>query len=173
MNFKAIIGLGNPGHLYSNTRHNIGFIIIDKLAELHAVKWQNKNNLEFANIEINNQPVLLIKPLTYMNNSGEIVPFLSKKNIKPEDSLIIHDELEKQLGYIGIKLGGSAKGHNGLKSFITHWGDKFWRLKFGISRPINKEDVPNYVLAKFQENPEQINQLVKQAILEIEKSYTI
>lgn len=171
MNFKAIVGLGNPGHSFSRTRHNAGFIVIDALADKYSGSWQNKSNLEYAEIEINNHKVLLIKPQTYMNKSGEIVPFLLKKNIKPEETLIIHDELEKPFGYIGVKQAGSAKGHNGLKSFISAWGDNFWRMRFGISRPINKEDVPDYVLGKFSETSDQINSVVEKAILEIEKSY--
>lgn len=168
---KVIIGLGNPGHTYNKTRHNIGFMVIDKLAEKYYANWLSKDNLEFANININNKSILLIKTLAFMNNSGSVIPFLLKKNFTPEDILIIHDELEKPFGKINIKLGGSAKGHNGLKSFIEKWGDNFWRLRFGISRPSEKSDVASYVLGKFTEPSEQLNRLIDEAIREIEKLY--
>lgn len=168
---KVIIGLGNPGHTYNKTRHNIGFMIIDQLADKYGSFWTTKDNLEFSNININNQQVLLVKPLTFMNNSGAIVPFLLKKNLTSEESLIIHDELEKSFGNISIKLGGSAKGHNGLKSFIERWGDKFWRLRFGISRPLDKSDVASYVLGQFTESIKELNQLINKSIMEIEKLY--
>lgn len=168
---KAIIGLGNPGIKFEKTRHNIGFMIVDQLAKKFGGQWKSKDNLEFANISINNNSVLLVKPQTFMNNSGAIIPFLNKQGIKNIDVLIIHDELELTFGKIATRIGGSAKGHNGLKSFISIWGDNFARLRFGIGRPENKEDVPNYVLANFRESNDQLAEQIHQSIELIESMY--
>lgn len=169
---KAIIGLGNPGRAYENTRHNIGFKIVDELADKYNATWCSYDNLEYAKLDINGHKVLLIKPQTYMNKSGTIVPYLTKQGIRPENTLIIHDELELPLGKVGLKSGGSAKGHNGLKSFIEIWGDKFARLRFGVGRPENREDVPNYVLQEFKEPQGEIQQLISEAVEKIEKLYS-
>jgi peptidyl-tRNA hydrolase, PTH1 family len=166
---KAIIGLGNPGRRFDHTRHNIGFAIVDALAEKYHGSWDKKGNLEQARIIINDQPLLLIKPQTFMNNSGEIFPDLIKQGIKTENVLIIHDELEKPFGKIAIKEGGSHRGHNGLRSIIEHIGKDFKRLRFGIGRPERKEDVSDYVLQRFNPNEmAQIEGLIKQAIEMIE-----
>ncbi len=147
---KAIIGLGNPGNQFRSNRHNIGFQILDKLADIYSGHWQKSDNLEYSKIEINSHNIILIKPQTFMNNSGSVIPFLKNKGIKPEETLVIHDELELPYGRIALKFGGSAKGHNGLKSLISHFSDQFWRLRFGISRPENRENVPDYVLENYK-----------------------
>lgn len=169
--YKAIIGLGNPGHQFFKTRHNIGFRVVDELADQHGASWQQKKEakLEYASIQFNNHEVLLIKPSTFMNSSGDIVPWLLKKGIKPEDVLIVHDELELPFGKVAFKFGGSAKGHNGLRSFIAHWGDGFERLRVGIGRPENRAAVPDFVLAPFTEGSEAVNQLIVTAIKAIEE----
>ena len=156
---KAIIGLGNPGQPYYKTRHSIGFRIIDKIAEQAGVSFNQSDNKEYAKTDINlvNGSVIsvyLIKPITFMNKSGEIIPFLQKKGIKSEEILVIHDELEKPFGNVSIKFGGSAKGHNGLKSIITFMGQDFWRLRFGIGRPGDNCDVGSYVLTSFSKEEE-------------------
>ena len=161
---KAIIGLGNPGSKFYNTRHNIGFRIIDTLAQAHGAVWQKKNEMEYAEITIGNHHIALIKPQTFMNNSGRVVPFLLKKGIKAENILVIHDELEKPFGNVSIKVGGSAKGHNGLRSIITACGADFPRVRFGIARPLNKEDVPDYVLMNFSENSVELEQAIDRAV---------
>lgn len=168
---KAIIGLGNPGHQFFKTRHNIGFRVIDALADRYATSLIEKKDskLEYASITLNNQEVLLVKPLTFMNNSGDIVPWLRKKGIGPEDVLIIHDELELPFGKVAFKHGGSAKGHNGLRSFIAHWGDAFDRLRVGIGRPEDKMQVPDFVLAPFTEGENRVNELIDLAVEAIEK----
>jgi PTH1 family peptidyl-tRNA hydrolase len=147
---KAIIGLGNPGTKFARTRHNIGFILIDKLAEQENLIWHDQKNLMHAEIIIpENQKILLIKPQTFMNNSGDTLAFLTKKGIKAEEILVIHDELEKPFNSITFRFGGSAKGHNGLRSIIERIGQNFWRLRFGIGRPEQKEMVGDYVLSPF------------------------
>jgi peptidyl-tRNA hydrolase, PTH1 family len=167
---KVLIGLGNPGSKFENTRHNIGFKVLDVLTEKNNSAWKSKGNMELASCMINDQSILLIKPQTFMNNSGSIVPYLHKLGIKPENYLVIHDELELPFGKITLKQGGSAKGHNGLKSMISQIGEDFLRLRFGIGRPAQKEDVPTYVLQSFNHD-EQLNlsQLIDQALTMIEK----
>lgn len=168
---KVIIGLGNPGAQYTNTRHNIGFRIIDQLAENYSASWQDKDNMQIAKININNIPVTLIKPQTFMNNSGKIIPFIQKQGITPEQTLVIHDELEKPFGFVDFKSGGSSKGHNGLKSIIASFGDKFLRLRFGISRPDDRAQVADYVLQNFKEKSDQVDELIIKAINLIENLY--
>lgn len=160
---KTIIGLGNPGPKYHNNRHNIGFLVLDALAEKHHGSWQKKPDREMGEVEINGQTILLIKPQTFMNDSGKVIPSLAKQGIKAENILVVHDELEKPFGKIENKTGGSHKGHNGLRSIIASCGADFHRLRFGIGRPENKEDVPTYVLTNFSKN-ENIQPLIDQAI---------
>lgn len=165
---KAIIGLGNPGKQYARNRHNIGFIILDALAEKHGAQWHTKPLMESASINRNGHQVLLIKPQTFMNSSGQVVPFLSKQGIKPENILVVHDELELPFGQIKTKQGGSAKGHNGLKSIIQVCGDLFYRLRFGIGRPEMREQVPAYVLQDFAQSMPEVAELVDKALMLIE-----
>lgn len=168
----AIIGLGNPEPRFMRTRHNIGFSIIDALASAHGASWQSKKNYEAASISFGDTRVLLVKPQTYMNNSGDVVPALKQAGIKPADTLVLHDELELPFGKIALKVGGSAKGHNGLKSLISACGtDEFARLRFGIGRPDIKEQVPSYVLNPF-ENPSEVTHLIQNAVTLIQDLYT-
>jgi peptidyl-tRNA hydrolase, PTH1 family len=170
--YKAIIGLGNPGRAYHHHRHTIGFRVLDALAAAHAGSWQGRTNMEYAEIKIHNTPVILIKPQTFMNDSGAVIPLLAKKGIKAEQVLVIHDELEKPFGHISITMGGSAKGHNGLRSIIQYLGMDFARLKFGIGRPERKEDVGTYVLSNFSQTEETIlASLIAQAVSQIEEVY--
>lgn len=168
---KVIIGLGNPGSQYKLTRHNIGFIVLDRLAEQYNGFWSEKNNMEQAEITINNHKVLLVKPTTFMNNSGQVTPYLQKRGIKPEESIVIHDELELPFGKIAIRLGGKARGHNGLRSLMGSWGENFGRMRFGIGRPEHKEEVGTFVLSKFNEDPKLFDQLVDQAVQDLVNLY--
>ncbi len=171
MTIKAIIGLGNPGHRFTYTRHNIGFRVIDSFAEQQFTAFKAQNNMEIAQINYNNQPLILIKPQTFMNSSGAVIPYLTKKGITAENILVIHDELELPFGKIALKKGGSHKGHNGLKSIIAALGNPdFWRLRIGISRPDNREDVPDYVLEKFREPAQSIEQVIYDAVSQLEKA---
>ncbi len=155
-NLKVIIGLGNPGSQYHYTRHNIGFRVLDCLAEQQNAQWHKKDKLEHAEVVINSRKIILIKPQTFMNNSGEIIPFLQKKGIKSEEIMVVHDELEKSFGSLTLKYGGSHKGHNGLRSLMGYCSGDFWRLRFGIGRPENKAQVSDYVLSKFTQSNDEL-----------------
>lgn len=146
---KAIIGLGNPGPAYYKTRHSIGFRVIDALADHESVAWNEKEHMELATMQHNNRSILLIKPLTYMNSSGLVIPFLQKKGIKADEIMVVHDEMELPFGSVVFKTGGGSKGHNGLKSIISMCGEGFHRVRVGISRPATREEVPDYVLSPF------------------------
>jgi PTH1 family peptidyl-tRNA hydrolase len=164
---KAIIGLGNPGPRFTNTRHNIGFLVLDKLAEQHNVDFKEKSLTQNAPAMITTfDGIELIKPLTYMNDSGKIIPYLFKKGVSPQEIIVVHDEMEKKLGTVSSRIGGSARGHNGLKSIINFGAGDCWRIRCGIDRPTNKDDVPDYVLGNF-ENQEIIANLTDNALNEI------
>jgi peptidyl-tRNA hydrolase, PTH1 family len=160
---KVIIGLGNPGSKLYSTRHSIGFRVIDQLGQDYKAVWKQQDNLEYATIVHNDRPYILIKPLTYMNDSGTIIPFLLQQGIKPDNILVIHDELQLSFGKMKISKGGSARGHNGLRSIIAVIGPEFNRLRFGIGRPKEKDQVPKYVLTNFSEAEEEVNEQVVHA----------
>jgi PTH1 family peptidyl-tRNA hydrolase len=153
---KAIIGLGNPGPKYVHHRHNIGFKIIDQLAEQFEGQWRSSDSFDVFEA----RGVRLMKPMTFMNNSGCVIPFLQKKGIMSDQILVVHDELEKPFGTLLLRFGGSARGHNGLRSIIGLVGKDFWRLRFGIGRPERKEDVSHYVLSDFNKQEAQELQLL-------------
>lgn len=170
MAIKAIIGLGNPGHKFWHNRHNIGFLVVDQLVDKHHGDWRMQAQEETAEISLNNHPVLVVKPQTFMNSSGKVIPMILKKGIKPEEILVVHDELELPFGKIAVRQGGSAKGHNGLKSIIAACGENFYRLRCGIGRPENKEDVPDYVLSNFLAT-EDFQSMIADAVEKIESMF--
>lgn len=161
---KMIVGLGNPGVAYAKNRHNIGFMVLDALAELHHASWHHKELYDVTEICLGSKQILLVKPLTFMNNVGSIMPHFTKKGIRPEQVLVIHDELEKPQGNMQVRLGGSARGHNGLRSIISYLGEQFYRLRFGIGRPERKEDVGRWVLSDFSLSPLDLQVLIDKAI---------
>lgn len=165
---RVIVGLGNPGPQFFYTRHNIGFRIVDALAERYQGNWHDKKLFDYADIVINGKPVALIKPKTFMNLSGQIAPFLQQKGWKREQLLVVHDELEKPFGSIGFKEGGSHRGHNGVRSMIASCGDAFLRLRFGIGRPADKTAVDTYVIGKFAESMDDIDAGIDRAVAAIE-----
>ncbi len=168
---KVIIGLGNPGPRFRHQRHNIGFRIVDALAQRYGATWQTKGQMECANIMIHDTNIILIKPQTFMNSSGKIIPALLKKGIKPEHMLVVHDELELPFGKIKFKIGGSHRGHNGLRSIIGVCGSDFARLRFGIARPEHKEQVPDYVLSNFDQTEAQVAEGIENAVDMIEQLF--
>jgi len=163
LEIKAVIGLGNPGRQYAGTRHNIGFKVVDVLCTRCGGQWREQGNMERAEVQIGGKKIVLVKPQTFMNSSGAVIAQLQKQGINTENILVVHDELELSLGTIKIRVGGSAKGHNGLRSLIERCGEQFARLRFGIGRPERREDVPNYVLQNFSEDSHEISRLIDQA----------
>ena len=145
---KLVVGLGNPGKEYDKTRHNIGFMVLDDY--LGNVKWSTKFNALYYESVINQEKVLFIKPLTYMNNSGNAVgEFVRYFNIDMKDILIIQDDLDLNVGDYKLKCHSSSGGHNGIKSIISFLGNQdFSRLKVGIGS-VKKDQVIDYVLGKF------------------------
>jgi len=165
---KAIIGLGNPGPAYYATRHNIGFRIADFFVDRYYGTRSTSSSMEHSTIVVEGNVVQVIKPLTYMNDSGKVLATLHKKGIKQENILVIHDDIELPLGKISIKFDGSAKGHNGLKSLIALGGSNFYRLRFGVDRPLDRNEVPNYVLQKFKESETEIVSLIETSVSMLE-----
>ena len=164
LEIKVIIGLGNPGPTYYATRHNIGFRVVDALADQNYGSWQLKQNMEISSITLHDHKILLVKPMTYMNDSGKVLSYLTKQGIAQENILVVHDELELPFGSLKLKFDGSAKGHNGLKSIMAHGGSNFLRLRFGVNRPIDRNEVPDYVLAKFREPQNLIDEKIDEAV---------
>jgi peptidyl-tRNA hydrolase, PTH1 family len=154
---KLIIGLGNPGQKYQATKHNAGFMAIDFLAEKllgKNPKWQEskKGKAQYLKTEINGEVIGLLKPQTFMNNSGLSVNYACKKNnLKPEDIFLIYDDLDIDLGDIKVGFFESAGGHNGVKSVIQHLGfHNFLRFRIGIKTPLlEKIPADKYVLSHF------------------------
>ncbi|TAA69690.1 aminoacyl-tRNA hydrolase [Planococcus salinarum] len=149
---KLIIGLGNPGKTYEQTRHNIGFHVIDHLAsKWNAPLAQAKFKGMHSVIHRPEGKVMLLKPLTYMNLSGESVSaVMDYYDIGIDDILVIYDDLDLPTGQLRLRQKGSAGGHNGIKSLIQHLGTQnFNRIRIGISRPPAGMKVPDYVLSKF------------------------
>lgn len=154
---KLIIGLGNPGKEYENTRHNIGFMVVDNYLKNREPKWQSKFKGSYTTLTINNEKVFFLKPYTYMNLSGTSVrEIMTFYKIQPENILVIHDDLDLPLGKIRIKTNSSAGGHNGIKSIIDALAtDSFIRLKIGISHNKNY-DTKDYVLGHFNKEEVEI-----------------
>ncbi|MBT2583839.1 aminoacyl-tRNA hydrolase [Planococcus sp. ISL-109] len=151
---KMIIGLGNPGKTYEKTRHNIGFQVIDQLAnDWNAPLTQSKFKGMYGVVHRPEGKVMLVKPLTYMNLSGECIgPLMDYYNVDIENIVVIYDDLDLPTGQLRLRQKGSAGGHNGIKSLIQHLGtQQFNRMRIGISRPSAGMKVPDYVLAGFGE----------------------
>ncbi len=146
---KLIIGLGNPGREYEQTRHNVGFRVVDRLAEQQKWKWERRGRALLASGSIGPEKVVLVKPITHMNNSGEAVGELVRwYKVQPEDILVVYDELDLPVGRVRLRSDGSAGGHNGLGSVIRHLHtNRFPRLRVGIGRPSNTRlETIDYVL---------------------------
>jgi peptidyl-tRNA hydrolase, PTH1 family len=152
-NMKLIVGLGNPGRQYEQTRHNIGFEVIDELSDQFGIPLNQSKLKGFYGVGLyKGEKVLLLKPLTYMNLSGESIrAVMDYYHIDMDDLLVIYDDLDLPVGKIRLRQKGSAGGHNGIKSTITHLGtQQFNRIRIGIDRPLSGMNIPDYVLGKFQ-----------------------
>ncbi|HBB38410.1 MAG: Peptidyl-tRNA hydrolase [Candidatus Magasanikbacteria bacterium GW2011_GWD2_43_18] len=154
---KLIVGLGNPGKQYEKTRHNAGFLVLDELQKLPGMKkWSlsKKFNAEISEGSIVNESIMLVKPMTFMNNSGQSVGLLiNYYTLDPtKDLIVLHDEKDIALGTIKVQKDRGAAGHNGVKSIIEHLGTQnFTRIRLGIAsdHPRQMEDTVNFVLGKF------------------------
>jgi PTH1 family peptidyl-tRNA hydrolase len=149
-----IVGLGNPGEKYHGTRHNIGFACVDAFAKDHAFPaWSTKKSLkaQATSLTINGTRVILIKPQTFMNDSGESVKAAQQfYKVSSPATVVVHDELDLPFGTIKTKQGGGSAGHNGLKSIIAHCGEEFGRVRVGIGNEFSpKADSADFVLGKF------------------------
>lgn len=153
-----LVGLGNPGSEYTHTRHNVGAQVLDTIFETSQSTYQFsalKKNFKgiYSEGTFETQKIYLLKPLTYMNLSGESVgPFVRFYKIPLEHVLVIQDELDLPLGSFRLKKGGGHGGHNGLKSLSSHIGNDYWRLRIGIGHPGSPEKVTPYVLSSFTKN---------------------
>ena len=147
---KLIVGLGNPGGKYRGTRHNIGFAVVDELARRRSVEFDS-SPVEALVAKVRGvEPVLLAKPLTFMNASGEAVGALTRYfKVDPADLMVVVDEVQLPLGKLRARARGSAGGHNGLKSLIAHLGEEFARLRVGVGRGEMRRDLADHVLARF------------------------
>jgi len=155
-----IAGLGNPGSQYSETRHNIGFCVLEKIAHELGFKFTYSSHFssEKAIFDINGRKTLFVRPMAYMNRSGlPVSDYVRYYRITPERLLIIHDDLDLSTGRIKAVHGGGAGGHNGILSIIDHLSEtKFPRLKIGIGRPRYDEPIENFVLRSFYEDEKDV-----------------
>ncbi|WP_442597368.1 aminoacyl-tRNA hydrolase [Neobacillus sp. D3-1R] len=164
---KLIIGLGNPGKQYEKTRHNVGFDVIEELSNqfnipLDQLKFKGQFGMGFVGTE----KVLLLKPLTYMNLSGESIrAVMDFYDIDTEEIVVIYDDLDIPVGKLRLRQKGSAGGHNGIKSTIAHIGtQEFNRIRIGVDRPQNGMSVSNYVLGRFTADEQPIiDEVVKRS----------
>jgi len=141
-----IVGLGNPGQTYASTRHNIGFMVIDELCKRHGARDVSKSSFEGELFKMGEH--FLLKPTTYMNLSGKSI--LAVKNFyKPDEVIVIHDDLDLPFGALRFKKGGGHGGHNGLKSADSAIGPDYIRVRMGIGKPEYKSQVADYVLNPF------------------------
>jgi PTH1 family peptidyl-tRNA hydrolase len=148
---KLIVGLGNPGQQYEKTRHNAGFLFLDALASELGCSWSNESRFQglFAEGSVVNGKVMLLKPHTFMNRSGQSVGKIARYyKLIPEEILVVHDELDFNPGVVKLKKDGGHAGHNGLRDIIAHLGsNEFYRLRIGIGRPAVGAVVADFVLS--------------------------
>ena len=173
-NIALIVGLGNPGEKYESTRHNIGFSFIDKFSEqINSPITDSKFNSLYSNVNKDGKKLLLLKPQTYMNDSGVAVKKVKDFfKISSNQTIVIYDDLDLQVGQIKIKDTGGSGGHNGVNSIIENIGNNnFIRIRIGIGKPLEKSMTNKYVLSKFTKDESKIvnniNNLAKNIIYSI------
>ncbi len=155
---KLIVGLGNPGPEHAMDRHNAGYWFVDALASRYSGFFHSEKKFfgDVARVDLDGNDVRLLKPATFMNQSGlAIQSLISYLNIEPEEILVAHDELDLESATVKLKCGGGAGGHNGLKNVISHVGPDFYRLRFGIAHPGSRNDVTDYVLRRASKEDEE------------------
>jgi PTH1 family peptidyl-tRNA hydrolase len=155
--FRLIVGLGNPGEEYRYTRHNMGFVVVDRFSEAHQIPLdKHKFDVVFGRGKVGSQPVILARPVSFMNRCGPAVRDLARfYKLSMQDVLVIHDDIDVVFGKMKIKEKGGDGGHNGVKSLIEAWGSgAFTRLRIGIGRPQTRQAVRAYVLGRFDAQQE-------------------
>ena len=149
-----VVGLGNPGREYARNRHNVGYLVADELARRHGGTWRSKFSGQLGEIRLDGHKVALLKPETYMNESGRAVSAAARfYKLEPDEVLVIHDEGDFDLGRLELKVGGGLGGHNGLRSVAQHLKTQdFLRLRLGVGRPERGDRRPlaDYVLSNFE-----------------------
>ena len=148
---NLLVGLGNPGSVYSENRHNLGFMVVDEIHRRYDfAPYRLKFDGELSEGELGAAKVLLLKPTTFMNESGKCVGAAARfYKIAPDKLVVLHDEIDLAPGKVRVKIGGGMAGHNGLKSIGQHFGQEFWRVRIGIGHPGEKDLVTGYVLRDF------------------------
>ena len=149
-----VVGLGNPGREYARNRHNVGHLVVDELARRHGGSWKSKFSGQIAEIRLDGHKVALLKPETFMNESGRAVSGATRfYKLEPGEVLVVHDEGDFELGRLELKVGGGLSGHNGLRSIAQHLKTPdFLRLRIGVGRPERGDPRPlaDYVLSNFE-----------------------
>lgn len=163
-----IVGLGNPGKEYDLTRHNTGFLCVDKLRiTLDAPDWTQKKDLkcQLTSVQAGDKRIIIMKPTTFMNRSGEAVQMVMHfYKVPTENIVVVHDELDISFGQIRVRLGGSSAGHNGIKSVSQHIGENYRRIRIGIGAETKMEPV-DFVLAKFSTDEQaQLGNLTRELV---------
>ncbi len=175
MSIAVIVGLGNPGPKYRNTRHNIGFSLVDQLAAKCGATWKHEARFEaeVAMMPHNERKLMLLKPQTFMNQSGRSLgAALRYRNLPPESSLVIYDDLTLELGRTKLSVNGSAGGHNGIADLLEQVGPGFARYRVGIgAKPHKAMDLADYVLSRFTQDEQSL--LADRAAFFIEQIYLI
>ena len=153
-----VVGLGNPGRDYAGNRHNVGYLVADELARRHGGAWRSKFSGQLAEIRLDGHKIALLKPETFMNESGRAVSAATRfYKLEPGEVLVIHDEGDFELGRLELKVGGGLGGHNGLRSIVQHLKTQdFLRLRIGVGRPERGDPRPlaDYVLSNFEPHDE-------------------
>jgi PTH1 family peptidyl-tRNA hydrolase len=171
MAVRALAGLGNPGRKYSNTRHNIGFLVADELALRYGAAWSGKFNGDHCKVRLRNHDLEALKPGTYMNLSGHPVQALCRFfGVKPDELLVVHDDLDLPWGRVAVKDGGGHGGHNGLRSIVEQLGSNaFARVRVGIGRPEGNVDPADWVLSPWSGGEKaELSDVVDRAVRAVE-----
>ena len=148
---KLFVGLGNPGPKYADNRHNVGFMALDRIADDHGFgAWRAKYQGQLGEGSLGGEKVILLKPETFMNNSGQSVGEAMRfYKLDPSDVIVFHDEIDLAPGKLRVKQGGGHAGHNGLRSLHAHISEAYHRVRIGVGHPGHKDAVPHFVLKDF------------------------
>lgn len=167
---KVLIGLGNPGAKYKNNRHNIGFSVVDEIAKKYSqTAWVKKFHGRFCQCWSEDKKFLLLKPETFMNNSGQsVAAMVAFYKLSISDLIVLHDDLDLKVGQNKIKHKGGHAGHNGIRSIHQAVGDRYTRIRIGVGHPGNKTEVSSYVLSDFTKSDNiQIQAFIKKCVVSI------